>query len=98
MSETLSGRFSVQPSAICSTGPTPFTKLSLDMVTGISAFVIKREEKPPPRKYPKSAAFQVVASIQVFQSTSLTSQNGFITLLPSLSFISPEASTQAAPE
>ena len=48
---TSSGRLAVQPSAICSTGPTPSAMLTRSIVTGISAVQRKWLENPPPRKY-----------------------------------------------
>ena len=52
------------------------------MVTGISLLVKNLEENPPPRKYPRSAAFHVVASVQALISLSVISQNGFTIPLP----------------
>ena len=49
---TSSGNSIVLPSAICSTGPSPFTIFTLLMVIGIWPTVRKVDEYPPPLKYP----------------------------------------------
>src|SRR4030042_5135841 len=59
---TASGRSTVQPSATCSTGPRPSTRLRRDIVQGIPPRVRNPEENPPPRKYPVTAGYQDVAS------------------------------------
>ena len=97
-SETSSGNFTVQPSAIWSMGPKPLTRLRRIMVTGISALVVKWEEKPPPRKLSNPASHHTVASVIFLISSSVTSHHFFMTALPFSSVHSPQASRQAAPE
>ena len=86
------------PSTNWSTGPIPFTRFSLIIVTGISASVKNLEEYPPPLKYPLSAAFHVVAASIASWSASFTSNQGFIIPFPFSSFAWPLASKQDAPE
>ena len=85
------------PSAICRTGPSPFTRFRRNMVIGIPPRVLKRVDQPPPRKYSVIPACQVVASIQRWASSSVTSHHGFITGSPSL-FCCPVPSSAAGPE
>ena len=71
--------------------------LILLMVTGMPPRVLKLEENPPPRKEPVLAGLQLVAARHLSASSSVISQKGFITGLPSL-LCRPVPSRDAEPE
>src|ERR1039457_5165682 len=83
---TFSGRSTVQPSAICSAGPSPLTRFNRHIVTGIPPLVRKREDQPPPGKYSVMDGCHVTASRHFCASSLVISQNGFITGWPSRDF------------
>ena len=86
-----------QPSAICSTGPSPFTRFRRHMVTGMSPLVRNLDVNPPPRMYSLPAGCHVVAFRQASTSFCVSSQNGFIAGTPSYS-AAPVASRVEEPE
>src|SRR6266480_4775838 len=73
---TSSGKFTVKPSAICRTGPSPLTTFKRHIVTGIPPRVVKSVDQPPPGKYPRSEGHQRVASRHRPASSGVISQYG----------------------
>ncbi len=94
---TFPGSSIVQPSASCSTGPSPFTRFTLDIVSGITPFVLNWDENPPPLKYPVFAGSQKVAFRHSKASFDVISQKGFIHDSPFRVSL-PEKSRAEAPE
>ena len=94
---TFSGNSTVHPSASWRTGPSPLTRLTLEIVTGITPFVSNCEENPPPLKYPVFAGVHCVAARQADASLPVISQNGLIHASPFLVCL-PEKSRDDAPE
>lgn len=92
------GSATLQPSAICSTGPRPLMMFTRVMVNGTPPSVRKREEKPPPRKYSWIAGHHSVAARQASASLCSISQWGFIVGLPCASRCWQEPSSAAEPE
>src|SRR5690606_19022808 len=94
---TFSGSSTVQPSASCITGPIPLTRLILEIVSGITPFVLNCEENPPPLKYPRLAGSQRVAFRHSLASADVISQNGLMQGSP-FNVSLPEKSSADAPE
>lgn len=63
--------------AICRTGPIPSTKLTLTIVSGIWASVLKWDENPPPLNWQSSAGHQSVARRHAWISSSFISHHFF---------------------
>src|SRR5437764_436467 len=73
---TDSGRSTVQPSAICRTGPRPATRFTRNIVQGMPPRVRKSVLQPPPGKYSVMEAHHRVAARQFSASSGAISHHG----------------------